>query len=149
MTKKRNNENPFHVVEADIGAVLNLMATSKWHAARSLKDLHLHLLPAIVTRQFRLVRNAEKRPVAFLSWACVSPEVGRRLQEDEDMKLLPSEWRSGDTAMLIDLVCDDQKMVSEMVARLKREVFPRTVLKVRRKGPGESKPTWREVENPR
>lgn len=147
-TKKKSGKvNPFLKIEADLGAVINLMAASKRHADRPLRDLHRTLLPAIATRQFRLVRDDDGQPVAYLSWANVSPEVEEKLQKG-DAKLLPSEWRSGKTGMLIDLVCESQDMARAMVDRLKREVFPNTVFKARRKGPNEPAPTWKEITAP-
>jgi len=138
------DDNPFRDIEEALGAVLHLMASSEPHAGQTLRRLHERVLPPVVTRQFRLVRNDRGEAIAFASWAMASDEVEKKMTEGGE-GLMPSEWQSGETAMLMDVVCKDQDFARSIVARLKREVFPNRVFKVLRKGPQDSKPTWREV----
>ena len=138
--------DPYKPIEEILGAVLNLMATSGPYANRTLKDLHEQVLPPVVSGQYRLVRNPEGEAVAYASWARVSPEVERKIVEDK-ASLKPSEWQSGDIAVLIDLVSENLDLAQSMVMRLKRELFRDTTFKALRTNPKNKTTDWAEVHD--
>lgn len=53
-------------------------------------------------RQFRLI-HSEGRPVAYICWALVTPEVLERCKQ-AGPRLRPSEWRCGDIPLVVDVV---------------------------------------------
>lgn len=82
-------------------AVLLYMRSRK-HKRLLLSDLEWRLLPALSLKQFRLFTKGD-RPVGFVTWALVSDEVAERLKTDKT-PLKPSDWNSGEKALIIDLV---------------------------------------------
>ncbi len=144
-TSSQRND-PYAPIERALGAVLHLMAQNAQCSGKSLNELYQRVLPAIVTKQFRLVRNDDEEVIAYASWALASPETEKKIIEGQEA-LRPSDWQSGTSAFLIDLVSLDPKLSAGFVHRLKKEVFPDTVFKAQRAVRGESaNPEWIEVE---
>jgi cytolysin-activating lysine-acyltransferase len=89
-----------------LGQIVSLLGQSPSHKHVFLADLEWLVLPALIGRQVRVWRRNTERgvlPVAYASWAMVSAEVDQRLSQGQ-IKLKPSEWRSGNIPWLIDLV---------------------------------------------
>ena len=138
--------NPYKDIEGALGAVLNLMATDPSYASRTLKDLHGRVLPPIVSRQHRLVRNSDGEAMAYASWARVSGKMERKITAEQE-RIRPSEWQSGETALLIDLAASDRKTAQSMLGRMKRELFPGVAFKARRVDPGNKTAVWAEIDD--
>lgn len=85
-----------------LGDVVWLMTQSHSHKHLFIADLEWLVLPPVMLRQFRLVRQGG-RPFAFISWATVSEEVEARLSKGK-MRMSPAEWRCGEIAWIIDLI---------------------------------------------
>lgn len=71
------------------------------------------MAPAVLTRQFRVAQARSKQtgytaPIAVVLWACVSPEVDRRLTDeiDQPLKLLALDWTSGEIIWIADAFGD-------------------------------------------
>lgn len=89
-----------------LGQIVSLLGQSPSHKHVFLSDLEWLVLPALIGRQVRVWRRKTERgtlPVAYASWAMVSAEVDQRLSQGQ-IKLKPSDWRSGTIPWLIDLV---------------------------------------------
>lgn len=89
-----------------LGQIVSLLGQSPSHKHVFLSDLEWLVLPALIARQVRIWRRKTERgtlPVAYASWAMVSEEVEQRLSQGQ-IKLKPSDWRSGTIPWLIDLV---------------------------------------------
>lgn len=89
-----------------LGQIVSLLGQSPSHKHVFLSDLEWLVLPALIGRQVRVWRRKTERgtlPVAYASWAMVSAEVDQRLSQGQ-IKLKPSDWRSGSIPWLIDLV---------------------------------------------
>lgn len=82
-------------------AVLLYMRSPK-HKHLFLADLEWRLLPALSLKQFRLFTKGNQ-PIGLATWAMVSEEVAERLKSDVS-RIKPSDWRSGDRPVLVDLV---------------------------------------------
>lgn len=139
------NENPYARVEEALGAVFNLMAAHPGYAGKTAKEIHERVLPAIATRQYRLVRKESGEAVAFLSWAFVSERVERRLAVKNKVPR-PSDWQSGKTGLLMDVVAANPQMAHQMIKRLKADVFPDKRLKAFAMRRGANKAELKEVE---
>lgn len=124
----KRKENPYAHLEESLGAIVNLMAAHPHYAGKTLKDIHERVLPPLAARQFRLVRNEDGEAVAYLSWAMVSDGV-EKLIGKKNRPPRPSDWQSGETGLLIDVVCADSRMAQQMIRRLKAEVFADKTLK--------------------
>ena len=144
--RESSRDDPFAQIERALGAAFHLMAQDPGCAGKKLDELYRSVLPAIVTKQFRMVRNDQGEIVAYASWALVSPEAEKKATESEDPIAL-ADWQSGKTALLVDLVCLDRKIAGEFVRRLKKEVFPDTIFKARKASRnGNETPQWAEVK---
>lgn len=78
------------------------MLHSPAHKHLFLTDLEWLVIPPLLLRQFRVFRRGGK-PFAYASWAFVSREVEERLKSGP-AKLRPGEWKSGDQALIVDLL---------------------------------------------
>jgi cytolysin-activating lysine-acyltransferase len=87
---------------AILGDISWLMMESPWHRGRIVADFVRLSLPPIKHRQFRLFYNG-KIPIAFISWALLSPEAERRYLDDP-YSLQPEDWTSGKAIYLVDCV---------------------------------------------
>ena len=83
------------------------MLRSPSHRHVFLGELDWLLLPRLALKHCRLFTQGDQ-PLAFVSWAFVSDEVEARLKRGQ-IKLKPSEWRSGDRCWIVDLVAPGAK----------------------------------------
>ena len=86
-----------------LGLASWLMSMSKEHCDRPISTIDKRVLPAILLKQFKLIRK-DKMPVAFISWATVSDEVKARLESDENYAPQLTEWRSGRNLVIVECV---------------------------------------------
>lgn len=93
----------FISVESTIGAVSLLAMKSQSHKYLFLSDYEWLIMPAISTKQFVLFRGQQNEPVAFISWACVSNQVEKRMTEITS-KLQPADWKSGENIYIMDII---------------------------------------------
>lgn len=96
---KALNPDEFGVI---LGLVTWLMSMSKEHKARPISSIDETVLPALLLKQFKLIRK-DAMPVAFMSWATVSDEIKRELNAG-DRVLTPDEWRSGKNIVIMECV---------------------------------------------
>lgn len=85
-----------------LGTVSWLMLAGAATRHTLLSDLEWRVMPALVLNQAKLYWR-EDMPVAYVSWARLSPEVERRYQLPPH-RLAPAEWRSGEAVWLVDMV---------------------------------------------
>lgn len=84
------------------GQVVWLMNRSRLHRHLPLSDLDWRVRAPLALKQYRVFR-VRGRAVAFVSWAFASDEVARRLQTSSP-QLQPSDWRSGQRPVVVDMV---------------------------------------------
>lgn len=112
-----------------IGDVVRLLLASPEHGKADLRLVEQRLLPAIRLNQFRILRKGEK-PLAYLSWAKLSPGVEKRLRQGGAF-LEPKEWDSGDNLWVIDRITPSGA-AGDALTRLEHALFqnsrPRSLL---------------------
>ncbi len=84
-----------------LGPIAWLCMNSPQHRNQFIADLEWRVMPALVLDQAKLYMRDEA-PVAYASWAFLSPEVAERYRATG--RLAPGDWKSGSEAWLIDLV---------------------------------------------
>ncbi len=104
-----------------MGHALWLMMQSPLHRHLFIADLEWMLVPPVALGQFRLWRQ-ENRPIGFVTWALVGPEVEERLRRG-DIRLKPAEWKSGDSVWLMDTILPFGGLEAA-VKETKQMVFP-------------------------
>lgn len=67
-----------------------------------LTDMEWRIMPPVALDQFRIWRQGNM-PVAFATWAYVGPRQIERLDAGIT-RLTPTEWRSGPTPRIIDII---------------------------------------------
>ena len=77
-----------------LGQITWLMLNSQQHRHLFLTDYEWLILPAVLRKQFRLIRQDEK-PVAVVLWAFLGEEAEQRMLLGI-RKLAPTEWASQD-----------------------------------------------------
>jgi cytolysin-activating lysine-acyltransferase len=103
-----------------MGHALWLMMQSPLHRHLFVADLEW-MLPPVALGQFRLWRQ-ENRPIGFITWALVGPEVEERLRRG-DIRLKPAEWKSGEAVWLMDTILP-YGGADAAVKETKQMVFP-------------------------
>lgn len=101
---------------AVLGHIAWLMSQSKDHRDLFVSDLEWRVMPAVAHGQFRIWRQGN-RPVAYASWAFVGPKQEARLKAGT-IRLAPTEWRSGDIKVIVDVIAPlgtRESMVDEIV----------------------------------
>lgn len=91
-----------------LGAVAWLMMNHAATRHTLLSELEWRVMPALALDQAKLYMR-EEAPVAFVSWAVLSPAVAQRYAGGRH-QLMPSDWRSG------SLDADGQAWVIDLMA---------------------------------
>lgn len=115
-----------------LGDIAWLMTQSAAHKHLFISDIEWLVMPPILTRQFRLVRQGAQ-PVAYVSWAMLNAKLEARFVEG-NTRLRPSDWKSGDRAWIVDIVSPFGPS-DQLLARIKAELFPMQPLRVLRRAP--------------
>jgi hemolysin-activating ACP:hemolysin acyltransferase len=103
----RNIDYPESEFERQLSAKFGHAARVLVSSARRsqvLKDLGLHLWPAVRLNQIGFLYNSKGSPVAFATWAFVTDEVAQAMLADPNYCLDISEWNEGDQLWLCDFV---------------------------------------------
>jgi cytolysin-activating lysine-acyltransferase len=93
---------------AILGDVAWLMMESDWHRGRRVADFARLVMPPVRHRQFRLFHDGNI-PIAFVSWAQLSPEAEHRYLDDPH-SLAPEDWISGKAVYLTEFVASRNAM---------------------------------------
>lgn len=140
---------------AVMGNVLWLMTQSGAHKYLMFSDMDWMLVPPVALQQYRLWRgpvptqpgqeapppgspqaaNAPQAPLAFASWAFLTPEAEERLRNDGVRAITEDDWNAGDQAWLMDLIAPFGG-IEDAVKELKEVVFPDRTIKTIRPGLG-------------
>ncbi|MBW4550802.1 MAG: toxin-activating lysine-acyltransferase [Aphanocapsa sp. GSE-SYN-MK-11-07L] len=87
-----------------IGYAMLLLAQSPSGATRPISYLQTMLSPAILTEQICFLFDEEGKPVSYLIWAYLAPDVERRILTSFSLELHESEWNEGSSLWIVDLV---------------------------------------------
>lgn len=97
---RKNVLNPDKFAEY-LGIAAWLCSMSKSHKTRDFSSIDRDLLPPILLKQFRVIRD-QKLPIAFLTWASVSVDVEEKVKRAEALEL--EDWKSGEKIVVIDCI---------------------------------------------
>ncbi len=142
-----DEHDPMKRVHEQVGVVIQLMANTHSHAAKPVRDCYDLVLVPVATRQFRLLHDEQQEVVAYAAWAKVSPQVETKITTGTG-RIMPSDWQSGDIVLLMELVARDPKLRHPFVLQLKRELFPDSTFKARRRNADTQKVEWEEIKHP-
>lgn len=138
-------------IAAGLGQIMSLLMRARPYRHTMLYELETILMPAIVTRQFRIAESLmpDRKavlPIAAVTWALVSPEVDKRLTEalDQPIKLKPEEWRSGNIAWIVEAI-GEQQAISSLLQHLKQTELKDNTVRMRVRGQ-DGKPAIGRVE---
>ncbi|MBI4967808.1 MAG: toxin-activating lysine-acyltransferase [Rhodospirillales bacterium] len=115
-----------------LGDIAWLMTQSVAHKHLFISDIEWLVMPPILTRQFRLVRQGAQ-PVAYVSWAMLNAKLEARFVAG-NTRLRPADWKSGDRAWIVDIVSPFGPS-DQLLTRIKAELFPMQPLRVLRRAP--------------
>lgn len=111
------------------GHVVSLLMQSPLYRHYAVADLEWLAVPPLLTGTFAIAEarpqaDGPSFPVAAVLWACVSPDVDKRLTENVSgpIRLRPDEWRSGEQLWVI-AVAGDPKVASGLVQQLSTSTF--------------------------
>lgn len=103
-------------------AILELYESSPLHFIHPVNVLFDQLFPSLINGQFRLLVKAGT-PVAFVNWAWLSDEAGRRYVTTRH-PVSAAEWRSGPHLWCCEIVTRPGAM-ADLLSDLRSHVFPR------------------------
>ncbi len=122
---------------AAFAKIVSLIMHSPAHAHLHVSDLRWLVAPPLVTEQFAILEGIQEgavlpSPIAIALWASVSPEVDRRLSQDNNrpIRLAEGEWQSGDILWIVDAV-GDPSVVPAFLEELVATRFPGQYPKLR------------------
>ena len=117
-----------------LGQMSWLMLNSNQHRHLFVTDFEWLILPPLLRKQFRLVRQDE-RPVAFVTWGYLGEEAEQRLLSG-NRKLAPGEWATKDgSPWIIDVVAPFGG-IEQTIKSVVDGVFPGREVKVLTQGEG-------------
>jgi cytolysin-activating lysine-acyltransferase len=131
------------VAEADpsrltaIGHAVWLMSRSPMHKHMLLSDIDWLVTPPILLGQFRLWQNTGN-PYGFASWAYLGEEPEERIVERGIRRLMPTDWKSGETLWLIDFLSPFGGQ-EQMLKELREKTLPGKKFKMLQAAPGGGK----------
>lgn len=133
------NKDSIARVNLDFGNAMLLYAKSKLHCSWSIDMASRYVLPAILSGQYKVVKDADGRPLAYVSWARF--DLRREVLYLEDPhSITPEDWNCGDRLWFIDWVSPmDKRITDELYTYLTHQVFPNAVARSLRIKPGEDK----------
>lgn len=108
-----------------LGPVTWLMMQQGGTRHSLISDLEWRVMPPLVLDQAKLYMR-EQMPLAFVSWARLSPEVAQRYRQ-APYRLTPSDWQSGDQIWIIDMVAP-YGGVQDLLNDLRRNILPGQVM---------------------
>lgn len=127
-------------VSASFGQLVSLLMRSPQHRFTMLSELEWMVMPALVTRQFRVAEGVSQdkglvAPIAAVMWAHVNADIDRRLSENLNLpiKLKPDEWRSGEHTWIIEAI-GDGNAVGATLQHLKQNELKDRVVRMRVRG---------------
>lgn len=91
-------------IAEQMGLVVLLSNACKERGLYQLLCLHLWIEPAIRHGQIKFYFDERRRPIAYLTWAYLAPDVEYRLSHDPTVLLHESEWNEGDNLWFLDVV---------------------------------------------
>lgn len=109
-----------------LGTVSWLMLAAPSTRHTLLSDLEWRVMPALVLNQAKIYMR-EDTPVAYVSWARLSPEVARRFRAMPH-RLAPGEWKCGPEVWLVDVLAPFGG-IQEVMRDLRANVLPGEVLR--------------------
>lgn len=104
---KNDTKPEFQALDAStfasvMGQAVWLMTMSKAHRDLPIHAIEKRVAPAIFLKQFKLYSKG-KQPIAFLTWASVSPAISNEI-EGGRVEFDLADWRSGKEIKVIDCV---------------------------------------------
>lgn len=90
-------------LHALLGEITGLMLASKLHRQYQVRDIADIVLPAVNLNQFRIYRDAKRRPIGLVTWGLFSEAVEKKYLAGQ-MVLNEQELRSGDRLYFIDFI---------------------------------------------
>ena len=114
---------------AALGEMTSLLIRSPEHSSYKIADLEWMLVPAILNRQYLIVRSQINQdtvalPGACLLWASVSDDIDAQYRANPGQRLMldAAQRRSGDNVWITDLV-GNRRMLASTIDKLRSEAF--------------------------
>jgi cytolysin-activating lysine-acyltransferase len=105
-----------------IGEITSLLMLSNTHRQYQIRDIADIILPPINLNQYKLYRDAQKRPVALVTWGWLSEAVEQRYLAG-DMLLTPADLQSGERLWFTDFIAPYGHM-KQVAQHVKTSLFP-------------------------
>ena len=132
------------MISASIGDICIVMSKSPAYKFHTLADIEWLVLPAVLSGQYYVaeLEHAEqgmRAPVACVTWASVSTEVGQRLASDANtsVRIKPDEWSSGPHLWIIHTIGEPKALGAAMNVLAEAAFKSKTVNVVTRSANGE------------
>lgn len=88
-----------------IGMAAWLMTKASDYAQYPIACLSAWIEPAVLHDQIHFFfRDEDRRPIGYVTWACLAPDTEQRLLHDPEVLFHISEWNEGESLWLMDMV---------------------------------------------
>lgn len=113
--------------ERAVGEVLLTLGAHPLYEQLFLHEIGDRIIPPLVHHQYRFLHDEDGGTIGYLSWALMDSAATSRLLAGEKMRR--EDWRSGDTAVIVDAIAPSAQAARQLMDKVKKECFPRAVLK--------------------
>ena len=106
------------------GVASHIMAQCRNYRLFQIACQSIWISPPILHRQIEFFRSDEGRPIGYITWAYLAPDVENRLLTDPQFSLHISEWKEGANLWVIDLAAPHGR-VKDFLREICQRTFSR------------------------
>lgn len=92
-------------LQEQIGYAVQCMLHNKNYSLFPVLSLQHWTENAILHKQIKFIFDAQGKPLAYFTWACLRQDTTTRLMHDPHFRLHPSEWNEGGDVWMLDFCC--------------------------------------------
>lgn len=139
MHSQIKNHEEVSRINLAFGDAMLLFGKSALHSSWSIDMATRNVLPAILSRQFMIMKDENGIPLAYVSWAWF--DLRREaLYLENPHSITSGDWKCGDRLWFIDWISPINKVITqELFDKMTRDVFPNMVARSLRVKAGNTK----------
>ena len=119
--KKEQAERARASFERTVGEVLLFLGMHPLYEQMFLEEIGTQLLPSILLRQFRVLRDENGITMGYVSWARTDKKTRQSMLAGEE--LTEGSWQSGDDVVIVHAAGPTLGSGKKLLDKVKEEVF--------------------------
>jgi len=106
--------------EQAVGEVLLFLGSHPLYEQMFLSEIGERIIPPLLKKQYKILRNGDGVMTGYASWAMVSEEVEKKIQEGAEngkLEIDKEEWGCGDRLLVVDCIGVSETDIIKIVSR--------------------------------